>query len=167
MSRVLEYLAHDARRTWSRAQKTWTNRATPCATCGYELGAIPDAPRCTECGKPINWNPSILTDGKHNLLIPVTLALLPIALRALSLKAELLWRANSLELAQLNLPPNFNALFLIDLLAFPLQFLLTAVALITSITWTRSLQHAIARFAIVSAILFAYWLIAPGAFHWV
>ncbi|MFG0256926.1 MAG: hypothetical protein ACF8GE_03385 [Phycisphaerales bacterium JB043] len=163
----IAYLRSDAALTWRRVSRTWANRATPCSTCGYELSGTPDASICTECGRSINWKPSLLTDGRYNLLIPVLLALAPITIRALSLKAELLWRSSALELAQMNLPPDFNALFLIDLVAFPLQFLLTALALITSITWTRTLPHAIARFVIVSSILLVFWVIAPGAYNWV
>jgi hypothetical protein len=163
----LAYLRSDALRTWRRASRTWANRPAPCTTCGYEISAIPNASLCTECGHSINWKPSFLTDGKHHLIIPILISLSPIIIRALSLKAELLWRSTAIELAQLNLPPNVNALFLIDAIAFPLQFLLTTAALITSITWTRSLPHAITRFTIVTIFLLAYWLIAPSAFHWV
>ncbi|MHC4976793.1 MAG: hypothetical protein ACYTF7_09335 [Planctomycetota bacterium] len=166
MPLTIAYLKSDATLTWKRAARTWSDRATPCTSCGYELSANPSAPLCTECGKSINWSPSFLTDGRHNLLIPIFLALTPIAIRALSIKAELLWRSNALELAQMNLPPNFDALFLIDAVAFPLQFLLTALALVTSITWTRTLPHAIARFALVTSILAAYWAIAPSAYLW-
>ena len=166
MSAITEYVRNDWRRTRERLTQAWSDRPTPCHSCGVDLRCWRDEAHCPSCHRRARWNASVFTDGRFNLGLVIAVALAPALVLWLGLSVQAVWLSQKSHVIAFGGAIDPAPLLVIDAISFVTQMSLFGLAMLMSLSRVRTPSHALTRLSTVCILGAAYWTIAPHAHQW-